>query len=674
MCYRPRVITITHRAVASFALTLSLAIPSAAHAQAANESLGAADSHGKVKGTPLLAEMKSLHSAIKPEFANVHPRVYFTAPELKNLRTKLHGAESASWKKELADLRVFRGDPPPPPAEKRRAQNDVAFAIAEGAFAYQMERDTPQGPKILAATKKYMDAAVSYDIWGYSFSKPNVDLAAGHLLYGMGVGYDLLYNDLTPAERDKYRATIARHGELLYQAFAPRKGRAYAYSQNHTFIPMSGLAVAAYSVYGEVPEAKQWAALTRAIYDRVLATYSQDGYYYEGYEYWIFSTPWIIHFLDAHKHATGEDLFDQPGLRNTHLYAAHALLPGGQSMFDLGDVFEGPITRNKIGDDYERSHPNGHFESNYNILYDLAARYHSSEIQGVADWMKSQGHTGQEPWWSLVWHDASVPSQPMSKLDPYHHFKDMDVAFWRTDWSANATAIAFKCGPPEGHHTLDDVKKFPDFHLEQGHVHPDVASFILFAHGQYLTGDSGYAGTPKTIEHNTLVVDGRGQGNEGGHDAWHNTDPTRINNIRITSATFSRTGFSITGDATSAYAPELGLTTFTRTISLSKPGRIDVADTVALSSAKKLTEVLHTDTTFKTLSPTEHTTTVGNATLHAVSKASVPVTPAVESNIVMGPGKPGSVDKGTLEPRGERLVINTTAPATALTFNWSLTY
>jgi len=122
---------------------------------------------------------------------------------------------------------------------------------------------------------------------------------------------------------------------------------------------------------GEVPEAKQWAALARAIYSKVLATYSKDGYYYEGFEHWIFATPWIIHYLDAQKHATGEDLFDQPGLRKTHLYAAHSLTPGGQTMFDFGDVFEGPITRAKMGDDYERSHPGGHFESNYNLLYDL---------------------------------------------------------------------------------------------------------------------------------------------------------------------------------------------------------------------------------------------------------------------------------------------------------------
>jgi hypothetical protein len=93
----------------------------------------------------------------------------------------------------------------------------------------------------------------------------------------MGVAYDLLYNDLSEAERKRYRAGIARHAHLLYEYFAPRPGRTWSYSQNHTFIPIAGLAVAAYAVYGEVPEAAKWASLSRAIYDRVLATYSKDG-------------------------------------------------------------------------------------------------------------------------------------------------------------------------------------------------------------------------------------------------------------------------------------------------------------------------------------------------------------------------------------------------------------
>src|SRR5216683_5586687 len=516
MCYCLRVLTITYkhvpeqtafvdgrrvaRAASAFSMLPALIcfaglLCGQMAAQDANESLGPKDHAAKGASTPLLLEMKTLRSSVRAELAGVHPRVYFTGAELEALRVVAHGAQKTWWNEQLQHIRALKGPPPPPPAETRRAQNDVALAIAEAAFAYKMEGD----PKYLAAAKLYMDAAVSYDVWGYSFSKPNVDLAAGHLLYGMGVGYDLLYKDLTPAERERYRNKIARQGHLLYEFFAPRPGRSWAYSQNHTFIPMAGLGVAAYAVYGEVPEAKQWAALARAIYSKVLETYSKDGYYYEGFEYWIFSTPWIIHYLDAQKHATGEDLFDQPGLRKTHLYAAHSLTPGGQMMFDFGDVFAGPVTRAKMGDDYKRSHPGGHFESNYNLLYDLAARFNDSEIQGVADW----------------------------------------------------------------------IAKMPDWHTEQGHVHPDVNSFILWAHGQYLTGDSGYAGVPMTIEHNTLLVDGRGQGNEGkGHDAWAGFPYEQMNKARITLAQLTSDGFELEGEGAAVYDSSLGLKRYLRRLTM----------------------------------------------------------------------------------------------------------
>jgi len=57
----------------------------------------------------------------------------------------------------------------------------------------------------------------------------------------------------------------------------------------------------------------------------------RTAYYYEGFEYWIFSTPWLLHYLDAHAHATGEDLFDRPGFRQMHKYVAYSMLPSGQS-------------------------------------------------------------------------------------------------------------------------------------------------------------------------------------------------------------------------------------------------------------------------------------------------------------------------------------------------------
>ncbi len=242
----------------------------------------------------LIAIEKSSVSSLKPELVGVHPRVFVTQAEIDALKTKAL-SQKELWQTAVNSVKVFGDEPPPPPAETRRAQNNVGLGIAEAAFMYKMTGEK----KYLDAAKKYMDAACSYDIWGYATNKPNVDLAAGHLLYGLGWGYDLLYNDLTPAERDKYRTKLVRQAKLMYDFFKPKSGKSYAYSQNHTFIPVTGLAIAAYALMGETPEAKQWAALSRAIYDRVLATYSADGYYYEGMEYWIFSTPWLVHYMDA---------------------------------------------------------------------------------------------------------------------------------------------------------------------------------------------------------------------------------------------------------------------------------------------------------------------------------------------------------------------------------------
>lgn len=640
-------------------------------AQDAQESLGPKDSAIKGGPTPLLQEMKTLRSNLRPELEGVHPRVYFTQSELDGLRKEAHGTQKAWWDGQLQHIRALEGPPPPAPAEARRAQNDVALAIAEAAFAYKMEGD----PKYLAAAKLYMDAAVSYAIWGYSFSKPNVDLAAGHLLYGMGVGYDLLYNDLTPAERERYRNKIVRQGDLLYAAFAPRPGRSWAYSQNHTFIPMAGLGIAAYAVYGEVPEAKQWAALARAVYDKVLATYSQDGYYYEGFEYWIFATPWIIHYLDAQKHATGEDLFDQPGLRKMHLYALHSLTPGGQTVFDFGDVYAGPVTRAKQGDDYERSHPGGHFETNYNLLYDLAARYKDSEIQGVADWMKSLGHTSQEEWWTLAWRNPSLKAEPVEKMTPWHYFPDHDVVFWRSGWDAQATALAFKCGPPEGHHASELIARMPDWHTEEGHVHPDVNSFILWAHGRYLTGDSGYAGVPLTIEHNTLLVDGHGQGREGkGHDAWAGFPYAELNKARITQVRLDAKGFDLEGEGAGAYDSSLGLKTYLRHISMTEPGKVTVNDEVASTAPRIFTEVLHSDTTIEQTGAQRYRLGAQGAGLDATLRLPAQASTKIEPNVVMGPGQPGSVDKGSPEQRGERLEVSTPTAVTNAQFSWALTF
>jgi hypothetical protein len=631
---------------------------SRAGAQDAGEQLGAGNGSSQKGPHPLLEIEAKYPAALKPELSGIHPRVFFTESELNDLRAKSRTTHAKLWQRALSTMICVREEPAPPPAQDRRAQNDVALAIGEAAFAYKIERD----PKFLALALKFMDAAVSYDVWGYISSKPNIDLAAGHLLYGLAWGYDLLYHDLSESQRKAYREKLQKHGRLLFETYSLKPGRVFTYSQNHLFIPAAGLGIAAYALYGEVPEAADWARRVRALFDRTLATYSPDGYYYEGFEYWVFSTPWIVHYLDALLHCTGEDLYDQPGLRKAHVYVAHCVLPDGKNVADFGDVFSGPLTRAGKSPEYDRTHPGGHLHSNYHLLYRLAQRFGSGEAQGVANWLESLQQNNFEDYWALAWYDPSMVPVPIERQPTSQHFTDHDVYFWRTGWTANATAFAFKCGPPEGHHTTELIARFPDWRREEGHAHPDAGAFILFAGGKYLTGVTGYAGIPMTNQVNSLLIDGRGQALEGkGHNAFMNVPYDRLNRILIRSVDVDAGGVTVVGDATAAYEPGIGLESFVRTGRIEK-NQLTISDSVEADTSHVFSVLLHWDGD----RPPGRLEVQINQPVDASQK--------LEPNVLIGPGAPGSVDKGTQEQRGTRLVISTPAPVASASFQTILRF
>lgn len=642
-------------AVISFIILFALSSNSLA--QDKQELAAEKAANAKLKGAhPLFELMKTKTSALKPELENVHPRVFMIESEIDRLKLKMK-TQPELWRNAIANVRALTVEPAAPPAETRRAQNEVGIGIAEAAFVYKMTGDK----KYLAAAKKYMDAATSYDVWGYSYNKPNVDLAAGHLLYGMGWGYDLLYHDLTVAEREKYKTKLVRQAKLMYEFFKPKNGKTYAYSQNHTFIPISGLAITAYALMDETAEAKDWARLSRAIFDRVLATYSDDGYYYEGMEYWIFSTPWLAHYIDAHLHTTGENLYETtPGLKLAHKYVAHSTLPGGEFNFDFGDIYAGNVTRSRKGDDYERERINGKFRTNYNILYRLADIYRNGEASGVADWLKQKGQVNAEEFWTFIWFDDAVKPIAIEKQERWHYFPDHDIAYWRSSWNDDATAFAVKSGPPEGHAATEKLMKFPDWRLSSGHAHPDAGSFIIWADGKYLTGDSGYAGIPLTEHHNTLVFNGRGQNREGrGHDVFDGIPYERLNRIRLSDVKFGIRKFSATADATAAYEPEIGVKKFVRRFEFTAPDNFIVRDEIEIEQPQMVTWFFHSDNAINRLSDKtfvfEPTGTSLTLEISQPSRFSA----KIEKNILTAPGKPGSVDKGEREERGVRLAIST---------------
>ena len=196
-------------------LTVVLLLLSTSFAQDKQELEAERKASERLKGEhPLFELMKTKPSSLKAELKGVHPRVYMTQSDIDALKEKTK-TQPELWKTALSRVRALTDEPAPAPAQERRVQNEVGIGIAEAAFVYKITGDK----KYLDAAKKYMDAAVSYEVWGYTYNKPDVDLAAGHLLYGMGWGYDLLYNDLTEAERTKYRDEINQTSKTFIRFF-----------------------------------------------------------------------------------------------------------------------------------------------------------------------------------------------------------------------------------------------------------------------------------------------------------------------------------------------------------------------------------------------------------------------------------------------------------------------
>jgi hypothetical protein len=329
-------------------------------------------------------------------------------------------------------------------------------------------------------------------------------------------------------------------------------------------------------------------------------------------------------------------------------------------VFDFGDIWQGPLTRAKQGEDYAREYPTGTLKSNFNLLYRVAARFQDRQAQAVAARLAGFGHTNQEEWWTLLWRDPALAPASMSEVPLSHHFENSGVFFHRTSWNADATAFAFKAGPPEGHRSTVLLAKIPEWGLSSGHAHPDAGSFIIWAGGRYLTGDTGYAGQPQARHHNTITVGGIGQGDEGDHDVWRSMSQAALDTIRITRATADAAGVRVEADAAGAYPASAGLTRFHRTFTFDGKAGFTVEDAIQTSPPKTVEWFLHADAPFAAQGD-GFVLDAAPARLRVRVEAPAGSKTATGATSLMAPGKPGSITEGKQEQRGYEIRVDVPA-------------
>ncbi|MBA3633973.1 MAG: DUF4962 domain-containing protein [Acidobacteria bacterium] len=627
---------------------------------------------------PPFKELLKRPVKLRPELVGKHPRLFFTAADLPQMRERAKGVDRELWQQVLKDIQTLKRNAPDPKDEdlyksgldKRKegsiSQYEFAFQIAQTSYAYAVEGDE----KYLEAAKKWTLAACAMPIWGYTYNKPNVDLPPAHLLYAVAFAYDVLHDKLTKDEKEIIRNKLVKQARLMYDYFKYKPKKRYTYSQNHTWIPMAGLAIAAYALMDEIDEAQDWARLSRAVFDRTMLAFGTDGFFYESFHYFGFAFRWMIRYFDAHLEATGENLYlpMRDKFAGMKYYAMHSILPDGENVFDFADVGDGALNRNGTS---KREKLYGE----YDILYRFAGIYRDARAQTIADFIRKETtFETREPMWAFINHDAGLKPAPLIQIPLQVYFDDNDTVFWRSDWTKNATAFAFRAAPPEGHAAARLASKISDWRQNTGHAHPDANSFIIWANGEYLTGDSGYAGVPLTEHHNTLIFGGRGQAKEDrGHDAFAGVLYERLNQIRITDAKLSDKKVTIIADATAAYEPEVGVKRFVRKFEFTAPDDFLVTDEVELNQPQIITSFLHADNEIKQLSGKTFLFEPNGTSLLTEIIAPKQLDAKIEKNILTAPGRPGSVDKGEREERGVRLAISTKEKMTKTNFVVKLT-
>lgn len=646
---------------AIFCITASLSVRSYAQSKGSQQA-----------SIPAFSELLERPVKIRPELKNVHPRLFFTAADLPKMRERAKGDDAVLWRDVLSDISTLKRDVPDPNDEdlyksgldKRKAgtvtQYEMAFQIAQTSYAYAIENDE----KYLTAAKTWTLAACEMPLWGYTYNKPNVDLPPAHLLYAVAFAYDVLYYKLTPEERSIIKNKLIKQARLMYEYFKYKPKKRYTYSQNHTWIPMSGLAIAAYVLMDETPEAEEWAKLSRAVFDRTMLTFGTDGYFYESFHYYGFAFRWMIRYFDAHLQVTGENLYAPMAskFKGMKYFAMHSILPDRENIFDLADIGDGALNRNGTS---KREKIYGE----YDILYRFAGIYQDSHAQAIADFTRTETKMGtREPMWAFINHDPKLKAAPLSEIPLQVTFDDNGTVFWRSDWTKNATAFAFRCAPPEGHHAAKLASQVSDWRENTGHAHPDANSFIIWANGKYLTGDTGYLGIKNTDDHNTILVNGRGQANDGVYEMFKNVPNELLDNIRITKVSSAKDHFYVRGEAQSGYYEDLGLKKFVRHFFYETERKYFIVwDELETEQPSEFTFLLNADKQID-INENEADLINGDAVLRVIRISPDAASSKVVPQMIQARGLPGSVDKGSSEQRGVQLQTTTTEKRTSAQF------
>jgi hypothetical protein len=423
--------------------------------------------------------------------ARTHPRLYFDANDRERLAARTQQPRYArAWATVIQEAEASRktGDLTRANAVFNLLDRQFLLPTLPGYFdlltkaRVRIQSNLLPGwitpdPAARAAAKDALIAISHWNSWvppWFEAHGQHTYYPAGELAANAALAYDVLYDELSPAERSTVRDALLQRAIIPTFREYVADNRIPANTSNWIGHTVGGALLAGMAIAGESDSADlplYINGLLRKLEDHLAASYLKDGSYGEGISYQEFDLETTGPTLIALERVFGLPYWARTHVKDSLWFPVSTLAQPAAGSLDMGD-----------------SHP-----PSGRTIAPVVARSQNPAIDWFAD------RLGGGTLYSLLFGDDSIKGQPPEGTGS-RWFREKGNVVFRTGWEPNDTIVLFRAGPNFNHN------------------HADQGSFLLRAAGENLVNEAGWSDYYKdpyydsyfkqAAGHNTVLVDG----------------------------------------------------------------------------------------------------------------------------------------------------------------------